>query len=87
MCNQRQRSKVTYILCLVPQYRQAVGELLGRVTAQGKVEAAIWRLYAELHLSSSDAQDHMKVWLMYYTHVGDWLCVGSVGITEGPEGS
>lgn len=42
------------------QHRGALGKLLGRVTAQGKVPATVWKLYADYHLSSSLRSDHVK---------------------------
>lgn len=43
------------------EQRDSVGQLLGRVTARGQVEAVVWKLYADYHLASSQRQDHLKV--------------------------
>lgn len=42
------------------QLRGSLGQLLGRITAQGKVPAAVWKCYANYHLTSSLRSDHAK---------------------------
>lgn len=43
------------------QHRDSLGQLLGRITAQGKVPAAVWQIYGDFHLSSHLRLDHVKV--------------------------
>ena len=43
------------------QQRDRLGQLLGRITAQGKVPAVVWKLYGDFHLSSHLRLDHVKV--------------------------
>ena len=43
------------------RHRKAVGELLGRLTSQATAPADVWKLYADLHLSSKELSDHDKV--------------------------
>ena len=43
------------------RHRKAVGELLGRLTSQATAPADVWKLYADLHLSSKEPADHDKV--------------------------
>ena len=51
----------TLIMLTASLLRKDVGELLGRIVSKVSTDPRIWKLYSELHLSSSTSDDHRKV--------------------------